>query len=217
MFLWLRGLARCTCSGSCASTRTVSTSVGCCGDPSVKAARCGNETLGQPVGTAPRRDRGDPSSLAGKALVAAGADGFEIERSLPHGHVAAVWAMAADSASPSCWARRPERDPSPHWSLRGSVDRRRSWPPPGGGPTPPWPPTWVCRRCDRRRVRGDGLAGRTSGRHRSDPRPPAPASRRAGAISTCRARGWRADAARSLRGVTPVTTRRARTRSSTGC
>jgi hypothetical protein len=33
-------------------------------------------------------------SLAGKTHVAAGAD-WEIERSLPHGHVAAVWAMAA--------------------------------------------------------------------------------------------------------------------------
>ena len=33
-------------------------------------------------------------SLAGKAHVLAGAD-WEIERSLPHGHVAAVWAMAA--------------------------------------------------------------------------------------------------------------------------
>src|SRR6266851_5238794 len=32
-------------------------------------------------------------SLAGKTLVEAGAD-WDIERSLPHGHVAAVWAMA---------------------------------------------------------------------------------------------------------------------------
>src|SRR6266545_3705327 len=32
--------------------------------------------------------------LAGKTHVEAGAD-WEIERSLPHGHVAAVWAMAA--------------------------------------------------------------------------------------------------------------------------
>ena len=32
-------------------------------------------------------------SLAGKTHVVAG-EGFEIERSLPHGHVAAVWAMA---------------------------------------------------------------------------------------------------------------------------
>lgn len=50
------------------------------------------------------------ASLAGKALVEAGAD-WEIERSLPHGHVAAVWAMAdklgmAKLLGPS-W---PERD-----------------------------------------------------------------------------------------------------------
>ncbi|MGH8990527.1 MAG: IS1634 family transposase [Acidimicrobiia bacterium] len=49
-------------------------------------------------------------SLAGKAHVVAG-EGFEIERSLPHGHVAAVWAMAhqlglAKLLGPTC----PERD-----------------------------------------------------------------------------------------------------------
>ena len=49
-------------------------------------------------------------SLAGKTLVAAGGD-WEIERSLPHGHVAAVWAMAdkvalAKLLGPAC----PERD-----------------------------------------------------------------------------------------------------------
>ena len=49
-------------------------------------------------------------SLAGKSHVAAG-EGFEIERSLPHGHVAAVFAMAdklglAKLLGPAC----PERD-----------------------------------------------------------------------------------------------------------
>ncbi|MGH9002243.1 MAG: IS1634 family transposase [Acidimicrobiia bacterium] len=49
-------------------------------------------------------------SLAGKAHVVAG-DGFDIERSLPHGHVGAVWAMAtklglASLLGPAC----PERD-----------------------------------------------------------------------------------------------------------
>ena len=49
-------------------------------------------------------------SLAGKALVVAG-EGFDVERSLPHGHVAAVWAMArklglAKLLGPAC----PERD-----------------------------------------------------------------------------------------------------------
>jgi hypothetical protein len=48
--------------------------------------------------------------LAGDTLVAAGA-GLEVERSLPHGHVAAVWAMAdqlglAKLLGPAC----PERD-----------------------------------------------------------------------------------------------------------
>jgi len=50
------------------------------------------------------------ASLAGKTLVEAGSD-WEIERSLPHGHVAAVWAMAekvglAKLLGPAC----PERD-----------------------------------------------------------------------------------------------------------
>ena len=48
-------------------------------------------------------------SLAGKTHVEAGAD-WEIERSLPHGHVAAVWAMArtlglAELLGPSCEQR----------------------------------------------------------------------------------------------------------------
>ncbi|MDA8062966.1 MAG: IS1634 family transposase [Actinomycetota bacterium] len=49
------------------------------------------------------------ASLAGKALVEAGAD-FDIERSLPHGHVAATWAMAnklglAKLLGPACGER----------------------------------------------------------------------------------------------------------------
>ncbi len=50
------------------------------------------------------------ASLAGETLVAA-SEGFEVERSLPHGHVAAAWAMArelglAKVLGPAC----PERD-----------------------------------------------------------------------------------------------------------
>ncbi len=50
------------------------------------------------------------ASLAGQTLVAA-SESFEVERSLPHGHVAAVWAMArelglAKLLGPAC----PERD-----------------------------------------------------------------------------------------------------------
>jgi hypothetical protein len=49
------------------------------------------------------------ASLARKSHVEAGAD-FEIERSLPHGHVAAVWAMAkklgmAELLGPPCAER----------------------------------------------------------------------------------------------------------------
>ena len=98
--------------------------------------------------------------LAGDILVAAG-EGLEVERSLPHGHVAAVWAMAdklglAKLLGPPC----PERDlalalvvarrgqarveAGHHPVVAGDHPGRRC----GGG-----------RRVQRRRVRGHGLAG----------------------------------------------------------
>jgi hypothetical protein len=52
-----------------------------------------NETLANLSHLPPETIEVVRGSLAGKSLVEAG-EGFEVERSLPHGHVAAVWAMA---------------------------------------------------------------------------------------------------------------------------
>src|SRR5487761_1771151 len=50
------------------------------------------------------------ASLAGKAHVVAG-EGFDIERSLPHGHVAAVWSRAKSLGFPGILGPAcPERD-----------------------------------------------------------------------------------------------------------
>src|SRR5487761_1193500 len=73
-------------------------------DGKVKTETLGNLSHMPPETTALIRE-----SLAGKTHVEAGAD-WEIERSLPHGHVAAVWAMArtlglAELLGPSCEQR----------------------------------------------------------------------------------------------------------------
>ena len=52
------------------------------------------------------------AGLKGQQLVPAG-DAVTITRSLPHGHVAAVHAMAANSACPPCSARRAAAGPGP--------------------------------------------------------------------------------------------------------
>ena len=48
------------------------------------------------------------ATLKGHTLVAAGHE-FTMLRSLPHGHVAAVAAMARELGLPGCWARRAGR------------------------------------------------------------------------------------------------------------
>lgn len=75
-----------------------------------EAGKVRHETLANLSALPPHTIEVVRASLAGKALVEAGAD-WEIERSLPHGHVAAVWAMAdrlgvAKLLGPPC----PERD-----------------------------------------------------------------------------------------------------------
>ena len=69
-----------------------------------------NETLANLSHLPPETIEVVKASLAGKELVEAGS-GFEVERSLPHGNVAAAWAMAqklgmAKLLGPAC----PERD-----------------------------------------------------------------------------------------------------------
>ena len=76
-------------------------------------------------------------SLAGKHHVEAGTD-CEIERALPHGHVAAVWAMAEKLGLASCWARPVKSAiwPLP-WSWPEPCVPPQSSPPRAGGRRPP--------------------------------------------------------------------------------
>ena len=92
------------------STRTRSTRPISCVAPIARTARSRTRRWPTSRICPPETIRLIRESLAGKAHVVAGED-FEIERSLPHGHVAAVWAMAhkldlAKLLGPAC----PERD-----------------------------------------------------------------------------------------------------------
>src|ERR1035437_9481351 len=84
------------------------------------------------------------AALAGKTLVVAG-EGLEVTGSLPHGHVAAVHAQAKALGLPALLG--PGRPSPGHCAgpdhRPGMPARPRSWPPPGGGPTPRWPRTWA--------------------------------------------------------------------------
>jgi hypothetical protein len=69
------------------------------------------------------------ATLKGERLVPAG-QAVTITGSLPHGHVAAVHAMAAKLGCPRCWARRAGRGTWPWpWSSPGWSSRARSCPP----------------------------------------------------------------------------------------
>jgi hypothetical protein len=60
-----------------------------------EAGKVKTETLANLSHLPPEAIAAVRASLAGETLVAA-AEGFEVERSLPHGHVAAVWAMSQE-------------------------------------------------------------------------------------------------------------------------
>ena len=89
------------------------------------------------------------AALKGDALTAArGAPAaVTITRSLPHGHVAAAWAMASNWGSRGCSARpaRSATSSSP-WSSPASCSRARSCPPSPGGPARYSAPTSASRR-----------------------------------------------------------------------
>ena len=74
-------------------------------------------------------------SLAGERFVPAGA-AAQVARSLPHGHAAAVHAMARKLGFPDCSARRARTGTWPtRWSSPGCCARPPSCPPPPGGVT----------------------------------------------------------------------------------
>ena len=137
-----------------------------------EAGKVKNETLANLSHLPPETIAVIRESLAGKTHVVAGAD-WEIERSLPHGHVAAVWAMARKlGVGALLGPPGPQRDLASRWSWPGSSSRLPSWPPPAGGRRPHWPPisAWPTPRpttCTRRWT-GSAGAGATSS-------PPSPA------------------------------------------
>ena len=163
------------------------------------------------------------AALKGEVLVPAGEAAVTIARSLPHGHVAAVHAMARKLGLPALLGPAGrQRDlalaliisrvvraglEAVHAGLVGRRDARRR--PRHRG------------RHDRRGLRGDGLAGSPAGRDRGASSPagtsPRTRTRPGWRCSTCRPRGWRARTARSGRAAAPATARRATCRSSTGC
>src|SRR5664280_2368635 len=113
------------------------------------------------------------ASLAGKTLLVAGED-LEVTRSLPHGHVAAVLAQAQRLGLPNLLGpvgRQTRATINATATSRGSAGPVRSWPPPAGGPTPPWPLTSASpRSAPTRRMRR--WIGFSSARTPSRPRWP---------------------------------------------
>src|SRR5579875_162754 len=134
--------------------------------------------------------------LAGEVLVAAG-EAVAVERSLPHGHVAAVWAMARElglaRAGPGPRARggtgMPAGFQAGHDALVADDHARR-----GLGHR---------RGYDRRRVRRHGLAPRPPGRYRGHPRPPAPGPGWQGALRPVELLGGREPLPSRQAGVLP--------------
>ena len=84
------------------------------------------------------------ATLKGDRLVPAG-QAVTITASLPHGHVAAVHAMAVKLGLPALLgpAGRAARPGAGAGHLPGRAPRPRSWPPWPGGRTPRWAPTWA--------------------------------------------------------------------------
>ena len=58
--------------------------------------------------------------LKGGVVIAAGQEALTVQRSLPHGHVAAVLGPPTPSASTACWGRRTSASPTDRaiWSWR---------------------------------------------------------------------------------------------------
>jgi len=89
-------------------------------------------------------------SLAGRQHVIAGED-FEIERALPHGHVAALSAMANKLGMATLLALPvPSATSLLVSSSPGPPIRPPSWAQQGGGPTPPSELIWSLRHLCRR-------------------------------------------------------------------
>ena len=163
------------------------------------------------------------AALKGEALVPAGHAAVTVAQSLPHGHVAAVHAMAAKLGLPALLGPACRRR-----DLALALILSRVAHPGSKLSTIAWwsdvtlgPDLGIAGRDHRRGVRGDGLAAVTAGRDRDQARPPAPRPGREpvedGAIRPVELVAGRGRTARWARAATPATARRATRRSSTGC
>ena len=161
-----------------------------------EAGKVKTETLANLSHLPPEAIAAVRASLAGETLVAA-SEGFEVTRSLPHGHVAAVWAMAHELGLPKLLARPAPSGTWPwRWWWPGRASPPPSWPRRAGGPRPRSGPTWAWR----------GLRPTTSTGPWTGCSPARPASKppwrvgtwpqAAGCSTTCPAVGWKAPIAR---------------------
>ena len=176
-----------------------------------EAGKVRHETLASLSGLPEATVDSIEAALKGTALVPA-ADAVRITRSLPHGHVAAVHAMAVKLGLPGLLGPAgPDRDLALALVIVA-------------GPSLPVvsrPPTWApARRPPAASTRR--WTGSPGARTRSRPGWPAATwarrpTPRGWRCSTCPVPGWRADAARWPPGATPGTARKAGCRSSTGC
>ena len=176
--LWVTVMAPYTWRGSCASTRRSSGPGSRYSHLSRRSyredGRIKHETLGNVSALPAPAIEALRAVLAGKTLVVAD-EHVRTLRSMPHGHVAAVWAMARQLGLPALLGPAGRsRDLALALIVSRVVRPASKLPPAPGGPTSPWCRPGRGGRVQRRGVRGDGLAAGPSGRHRGRAGPPAP-------------------------------------------
>ena len=193
-----------------------------CAGPTGRAGKVRHETLANLSALPAEAVAAVEATLKGERLVPAG-QAVTIAASLPHGHVAAVHAMAAKLGLPALLGpagRAAGPGPGPGHLPGGRpgleaghpdlVGRHHAGRRPGRGRRrPPMTSTrrWTGWRTGRTRSRRHWRPG-TWPRRRT---------RRGWRCSTCHRRGWKARTARWRPAATPATARRASCRSSTGC
>ena len=224
--VWASRQQRCMWPGSAAATWTsraaaATTSPATCGAPTATAARSGTRRWRTCPGCPEQAVDAIEAALKGTAA-GPGRQAVTITSSVPHGHVAAVHAMAAKLGlpallGPACRERdlalalivsRVVAPASKLSTLTWWADTTLGADL-GVAARPPMRSTrrWTGWQAGKTRSRRSWLPG-TWARRRT---------RRGWRCSTCPARGWKARAARWPPAATPATARKAGCRSSTGC